>query len=156
VAEGELTAGSLLQVFGGVKGLLDSSIPSTVFVVAYFVSDLNTSIIAAVIAGLLVVALRKSRGESVQQAFSGFFGLLVSVLIVRSTGTGKTFFLPGILITAGSGVAFAVSLLVKRPVIAVALAAIDPRYAVWKERRSRPPSRCRSVTTPATTWSSWS
>ncbi len=132
-APGELTAGSLLQVFGGVKGLLDSSIPSTVFVVAYFIADLNTSITAAVIAGLLVVALRKSRGESVQQAFSGFFGLVVSVLIVRSTGTGKTFFLPGILITAGSGLAFGISLLLKQPVIAVALSAVDPRYAVWKE-----------------------
>ena len=130
--QGELSAASLLSVFGGVKGLIDSSIPSTVFVVAYFLADLNTSIVAAVVAGVLVVALRKVRGESLQQAFSGFFGLVVSVLIVRSTGTGKTFFLPGILITLGSGLAFALSLLAKRPVIALVLAALDPRYAVWK------------------------
>ncbi|MCU1593066.1 MAG: hypothetical protein JWO12_458 [Frankiales bacterium] len=131
--QGELSTASLLAVFGGVKGLIDSSIPSTVFVIAYFLADLNTSIVAAVVAGLLVVGLRASRGEPVQQAFSGFFGLLVSVLIVRSTGTGKTFFLPGILITTGSGLAFLVSLLVRRPAIALVLSAIDPRYAVWKE-----------------------
>ena len=129
----ELSAGSLLAVFGGVKGLLDSSIPSTVFVVAYLFSPRNTAIIAAVVAGLLVVALRRLRGESLQQAFSGFFGLVLAVVIVRSTGTGKAFFLPGILITAGSGVAFSLSLLLRRPAIALALSALDPRYAVWKE-----------------------
>ena len=129
----ELSTGTLLEVFGGVKGLLDSSIPVTVFVVARFFTDLNGAIVAAVVSGLLVVALRKARGESLQQAFSGFFGLLLAVLIARSTGTGKGIFLPGIVITALSGVAFAVSLLVGRPAIALGLAALDPRYAVWRE-----------------------
>lgn len=129
----ELSAGTLLEVFGGVKGLIDSSVPVTVFVVARFFVDLNASIVAAVGSGVLVVVLRKVRGESLQQAFSGFFGLVLAVVIVRSTGTGKGIFLPGILITAGSGVAFGVSLLVGRPAIALALAAVDPRYAVWRE-----------------------
>lgn len=129
----ELSTGTLLSVFGGVKGLLDSSIPATVFIVARIFADLNTAVTAAVISGLLIVAWRKARGESLQQAFSGFFGLLLAVLIVRSTGTGKGFFLPGIVITALSGVAFTVSLLVGRPAIALGLAALDPRYAVWRE-----------------------
>ncbi len=129
----ELSAGSFLEIFGGTRGLIDSSLPATVFVVARFFADLNTSITAAVVTGLLVVGLRKSRGQSTQQAFSGFFGLLIAVLIVRSTGSGKGIFLPGILITAGSGLAFLISLLVKRPAVALALAAVDPRYAVWKE-----------------------
>jgi hypothetical protein len=129
----ELSAGMLLTVFGGAKGLFDSSVPATVFVVARFVAPLNAAIAAAVVAGLLVVALRKARGESLQQAFSGFFGLVLAVLIARSTGTGKGFFLPGILITAFSGLAFTISLLVRQPVVALGLVAIDPRYAVWKE-----------------------
>ncbi|MCW2598637.1 MAG: hypothetical protein JWM02_466 [Frankiales bacterium] len=129
----DLTAGTLLGLFGGVKGLIDSSVPATVFVVARLFADLNASVVAAVVAGLLVVAVRKARGESLQQAFSGFFGLVLAVVIVRSTGTGKGFFLPGILITAASGVAFLVSLVVGRPAVALGLAAFDPRYAVWRE-----------------------
>lgn len=127
----ELSAGTVLEVFGGTKGLLDSSLPATVFVVVRLFSSLNAAIGAAVGVGLLVVALRRVRGESLQQALSGFVGLLVAVLISRSTGTGKGFFLPGILITAGSGVLFAGSLLARRPAVALALAAFDPRYAVW-------------------------
>jgi hypothetical protein len=128
-----LSTQSLLAVFGGWKGLIDSSVPATVFVLARFLTSLNGAIVAAVVAGLLVVALRSVRGEPLQQAFSGFFGLVLAVVIARSTGSGKGFFLPGILITAGSGLAFLVSLLVGRPAIALALAAIDPRYKVWRE-----------------------
>ena len=124
---------SLLDVFGGVRGLIDSSIPVTVFVVVNFFASLNVSIAAAVVSGLAVVALRKSRGQSLQQAFSGFFGLVLAVVIVRSTGSGKGIFLPGIFITAGSGVAFLVSLLVRRPAVALGLAAVDPKYSQWKE-----------------------
>jgi len=130
--EKELTTGTLLEVFGGWKGLFDGSLPATVFVVVRFFASLNVAIGAAVVAGLLVVALRRVQGESVQQAFSGFFGLLIAVLVVRGTGTGKGIFLPGILITAGSGVAFGLSLLLGRPAIALGLAAADPRYAAWK------------------------
>ena len=129
----DLSAATFLEVFGGVRGLIDSSIPVTVFVIAHFFASLNVSIAAAVGSGLVVVALRKSRGQSTQQAFSGFFGLVLAVVIVRSTGSGKGIFLPGIFITAGSGLAFLVSLLIGRPAVALALGAVDPKYAVWKQ-----------------------
>jgi hypothetical protein len=128
----ELSTGTLLEQFGGWKGMLDSSIPATLFVIVRFFASLNVSIAVAVAAGLLVVGLRRVQGETLQHAFSGFFGLLVAVIVVRSTGTGKGIFLPGILITAGSGLAFGVSLVIGKPAVAVGLAAADPKYAVWK------------------------
>jgi hypothetical protein len=146
--DGELTTGSLLQGFGGWKGLVDSSVPATVFVFARFVVSLDTAIVAAVGSGLLVVALRRWQGETLQHAASGFFGLLLAVLIVRSTGSGKGIFLPGILITAGSGVAFGLSLLLRRPAIALGLAAADARYAAW---RSHEPLR-RACTIATAVW----
>lgn len=128
----ELTTGSVLEVFGGWRGLFDGSLPATVFVFSRFFISINAAIVAAIVAGLLVVAVRRVQGESLQQAFGGFVGLLVAVLIVRSTGTGKGIFLPGIFITTGSGVGFGLTLLLRRPAVALALAAADPRYAVWK------------------------
>lgn len=127
----ELSTAALLEVFGGKKGLFDSSVPIAVFVLCRFFLDLNGAIAAAVASGLLIVGVRRSRGESLQQAFGGFFGLLIAVLIARSTGSGKGIFWPGIAITAFSGLAFLISLLVKKPVVALGLTAIDPRYKVW-------------------------
>lgn len=129
----QLSASTFVEVFGGVRGLFDSSLPAAVFVLVRLFAPLNTAIVAAVVSGLLVVVLRRSRGQSFQQAASGFFALVLAVVISRSTGTGKGFFLPGILITAGSGLVFLVSLLLRRPAVAVALAAFDPRYAPWRE-----------------------
>jgi hypothetical protein len=129
----QLSASTFVEVFGGVRGLFDSSLPAAVFVLVRLFAPLNTAIVAAVVSGLLVVVLRRSRGQSLQQAASGFFALVLAVVISRSTGTGKGFFLPGILITAGSGLVFLVSLLLRRPAVAVALAAFDPRYAPWRE-----------------------
>ena len=131
-AHKELSTTALLEVFGGVKGLLDSSVPTVIFMAAYFFgAQLNWAIGAAVAAGCLIVAVRRLRGESLQQAFSGFFGLLIAVLIARATGSGRGIFWPGIVVTAFTGLAFLVSLLVKRPAVAMALVAIDPRYKVW-------------------------
>lgn len=143
----ELTTDTLLSTFGGWKGILDGSVPATVFVLARFFVDLQASIVAAVVAGVLVVVLRRVQGESLQQAFSGFFGLLVAVLFVRSTGSGKGIFLPGIFITAGSGVLFGLSLLVRQPAIALGLSAADPRYAAW--RTHEPLRRAFTVATAA-------
>jgi hypothetical protein len=130
--ERELTTGTLLEAFGGWKGMFDGAVPATVFVLTRFFASLNASIVAAVVAGLLVVLVRRLRGETLQHAFSGFFGLVIAVLIVRATGTGKGIFLPGIFITAGMGAAFGLSLLVGRPAVAMGLAAADPRYAAWR------------------------
>jgi hypothetical protein len=126
--------GSLLAQMGGLRGLLDSALPATVFVLANLVGDgdLTLPIVLSLIAGLLVVAIRRGRGEPVQQAFSGFFGLAIAVLFARATGTGEGFFLPGIISTGLTGVAFLVSLLIGKPAVAYALTAYDPRYAAWK------------------------
>ena len=121
-----------LALMGGGKGIFDSSLPAVVFILVRFLSDLNTGVIAAVAAGLVVVGYRRLRGESLQYCLSGFLGLLVAVAVTKATGTGKGFFLPGIVLTGVSGLAFALSNLVKQPAVALALVAIDAKYEVWK------------------------
>jgi hypothetical protein len=130
--EHDLSVKHFVQLFGGWKGLIDSGVPAVVFIVVRLFQELNVAIVAAVAAGLLIVGLRRARGESLQYAYSGFAGLLVAVLISRATGTGKGFFLPGIVLTGLSGVGFAVSNLVGHPAIAMALVTIDEKYAQWK------------------------
>jgi hypothetical protein len=117
---------------GGGKGVFDSSVPAIVFIVVRLLSDLNTGVIAAVAAGLAVVAWRRLRGESLHYCLSGFFGLLIAVAISKVTGTGKGFFLPGIVITGVSGLGFGLSVLLGQPAVALALVAIDAKYEAWK------------------------
>ena len=127
------------QAIGGGRGLFDSAVPATVFVLVRLATgELTPALVAALAVGGAIVALRLVRGEPLQQALSGFFGLAIAVAFARYTGTGEGFFLPGILITGGMGLAFLLSLGLGQPAVAVALAAYDERYARWREH---PPLR---------------
>ena len=142
----EVTTSAFVDAFGGVRGLVDSALPATVFVLVRLVTEsLTTALYAAVGVGVGVLLLRTLRGQSVQQAFSGFLGLAVAVVFARATGTGEGFFLPGILTTALTGVGFVLSLLLGAPAVGLALAAFDPSYAAW---RTHPPllRACRLAT----------
>ena len=130
----EVSATTFVDALGGGRGLFDSAVPATVFVLARLVSgSLGVAIAVAVAAGLLIIGLRWRRGEPLQQAASGFFGLAIAVLIAWITGSGEGFFLPGIVITAGMGVGFVVSLFAGRPAVGAALAAYDEKYAGWRD-----------------------
>ena len=125
---------ALMEAMGGTRGVIDSAVPATVFVLARLVTgSLTTAVVVSLLSGLVLLGLRLLRGEPLQQVGSGFFGLVLAVLVARATGTGKGFFLPGILTTAGTGVAFVVSLALRRPAVGLALAAYDQGYAGWAE-----------------------
>ncbi len=127
-------ATTFVQAFGGVRGLLDSAVPGVAFVLVRLVTEsLNTALVVALALGVGLLVLRRLRGEPLQQVGSGFFGLLIAVLVARATGTGKGFFLPGIITTALTGVGFVVSLVVRRPAVGLALAAYDAKYAGYRE-----------------------
>ena len=131
---GEVPASAFVDAIGGGRGLLESALPATVFVLVRLVTErLGVAIAVALATGVVLLGLRLRRGESVQQVGSGLFGLVLAVLVARVTGRGEGFFLPGILTTAGTGVLFVASLLARRPAVGIALAAYDPRYAGWAE-----------------------
>ena len=130
----ELAPTAMMEALGGVRGLVDSALPATVFVLARLVTgSLTTATVVALVSGLVLAGVRRQRGESLQQVGSGFFGLVIAVLVARATGTGEGFFLPGIITTALSGVAFLASLVLRRPAVGLALAAYDATYAGWRE-----------------------
>jgi hypothetical protein len=130
----EVGTGTFVEAMGGVRGLVDSALPATAFVLTRVITDsLNTSIVVALAVGLGLLGLRTRRGEPLTQVWSGFFGLVVAVLFARATGTGEGFFLPGIITTGLTGVGFLVSMLVGRPAVGLVLAAFDEKYAGWRQ-----------------------
>ncbi len=127
-------AATFIEQFGGIRGLIDGSLPGFVFVlVRIATSSLNIALIAALALGAGLLVLRRLRGEPLQQVGAGFVGVLLAVLVARVTGSGEGYFLPGIITTALTGVGFVVSLVVHRPAVGLALAAYDRKYAGYRE-----------------------
>ena len=131
----------MIEALGGKRGLVDSGLPAVVFVLVNSVVDafvsrevaLNSAIAASVATGLVIVALRLVRKETLQQAISGFLGLAVAVFFARRAGEARAFFLPGIFINVGYGVVFLGSALLGRPVVGYLYAAVDGMAGTWRE-----------------------
>ena len=131
----------MIEALGGKRGLVDSGLPAVVFVLVNSVVDafasrevaLNSAIAASVATGLVIVALRLVRKETLQQAISGFLGLAVAVFFARRAGEARAFFLPGIFINIGYGVVFLGSAVLGRPVVGYLYAAVDGMAGTWRE-----------------------
>lgn len=102
---------------GGVRGLVESSVPVAVFVVANIVWALRPALILSVVVALGIAGYRLSRREPIRHALNGLFGIALGAIFASATGKAKDFHLPTILYTLGYSVALLGSVVVRRPLV---------------------------------------
>jgi hypothetical protein len=113
----------MAEQLGGVRGLIESSIPITLFVIVNFLGDhfnwwpLRTSLIIAVGVAVLMAVYRLTRREPVRHAINGVFGVALGAFIALRSNDARDFYLPGILLSAGYVVAMIASVVARRPLV---------------------------------------
>ncbi|MBC7375002.1 MAG: DUF3159 domain-containing protein [Frankiales bacterium] len=130
----------MVEALGGKRGLIDSGLPAVIFVLVNSIVQafgersvaLNAAIAASVGTGLVIIALRLVRKETLQQAISGFIGLAIAVFFARRAGEARAFFLPGIFINIGYGAVFLGSAIIGRPIVGAIYAAVDGLDKSWR------------------------
>ncbi|QUR67087.1 DUF3159 domain-containing protein [Mycobacterium spongiae] len=127
-----ISAERVLAQAGGVSGLVYSSLPVVAFVIASSVAGLVAAIAVAVGTAALVLLWRLARRESAQPAVSGFFGVAVCALIAYLVGQSKGYFLLGIWMSLLWGVVFAVSVLIRRPLVGYLWSWASRRDLSWR------------------------
>lgn len=127
----------LERAIGGWRGVIDSGVPTAIFVVAYVVTDSNlrVSLISAIVAGGLVAIWRLVRREPLTQIAAGFVGLLFSAWFASRTQNASDVYLPGMLTNLGYGTAFLVSILVRWPLIGIAMGILTGDGTSWRRDR---------------------
>ncbi len=97
----------MAEQLGGVRGLVESSIPITLFVIVNFLGDhfnwwpLRTSLIIAVGVAVVMAVYRLTRREPIRHAINGVFGVALGAFIALRSNDARDFYLPGILLSAG-------------------------------------------------------
>ncbi len=124
----------LANAIGGWRGIIDSSVPSLVFLIVYLTTQnkLTLAIWAAVIAGAIIAVWRLIRRQSIQQVLAGFFGVAISAFVASKTGSAVNFFLPGLLINVAYGLVLAISVLVRWPLIGFMVGAATGDPTGWR------------------------
>jgi hypothetical protein len=127
---------ALATAIGGVRGMIDSSVPALVFVIANAIGGLREAVFAAIAVGVVIFLLRLVRREPVTQAFYGFLAVAVAAYLAHRTGKAQAFFLPGIALNAIYGMVGLVSMIVGHPLAGYVIAALDARYEHWRTDRA--------------------
>ena len=135
MADSRTGAHALLEQMGGTSGLIYSSLPVVVFVPVSTTLGLMPAIGAALGVAALILPWRLVRHDSVQPAISGFIGVGISALIAYVLGESKGYFLLGIwssLLYAGI---FALSVLIRRPVVGYIWGWVNGHDRGWRRVR---------------------
>src|SRR2546421_4071725 len=127
----------LASQLGGVRGVIESGIPVLVFVVAKLLLPLTPALIVAVGSAVAIAVWRLARRQSVRHAVNGLVGIGIGAFLAWKTGSAKAFYLPGILISFGYGLALLVSVLVRRPLVGWAWSVLVAKGST--EWRGEPP-----------------
>jgi hypothetical protein len=102
---------------GGVRGMIESGLPVMAFVLVNIVSSLTPAVIVAVAMALAIAGFRLTRKQSVRHAMNGLFGIAIGAFVAFRTGRSEDFYVPGILLSLGYGIAMVISVVVRRPLV---------------------------------------
>ncbi|MGO4753583.1 DUF3159 domain-containing protein, partial [Streptomyces sp. 2MCAF27] len=135
---------ALLEAFGGVRGMVDTTVPGLVFVLLYTIKrDIHLAALASLGLTVLLAVARLIRKETLKHAFSGVFGVAFGAIFAMMSGDAKNFYLPGMLYTLGLAVAYVLSAIFRYPLIGVLLGPMLKENLSW---RTRNPGRFRAYT----------
>lgn len=110
-------AEQMADQLGGWRGLVESSIPVVVFVIANLLGELRPAVIASVAVALLIAGLRLVQRRPVRHAVNGLVGIGIGAAIAWRTGDERDFYLPGILYGIGYGLALLLSAAIRQPLV---------------------------------------
>ncbi|MGA5703726.1 DUF3159 domain-containing protein [Peterkaempfera bronchialis] len=143
-------ADSVMKAFGGVRGMIDMTLPGLVFIVTF---NLTHQVSAAAWAALglsgVFAVVRLLRRETVQHAFSGVFGVAIGAYIAMKSGKAEDFYLPGLLYSVAYCTGLALSALVRWPLIGVMLGPITGELFTWRKQN---PGRLAAYTRATWVW----
>ncbi|MEU9131046.1 DUF3159 domain-containing protein [Kitasatospora sp. NPDC048540] len=143
-------ADTVMKAFGGVRGMIDMTLPGLVFILTF---NITHQVAAAAWAALglsaLFVVVRLARRETIQHAFSGVFGVAIGAWIAMKTGKAEDFYLPGLLYNVGYCLVLAVSALVRWPLVGLMLGPVTGEMFTWRKQN---PGRLAAYTKATWAW----
>lgn len=113
---------------GGMRGLIESSVPVLAFVLLNWIVGLDAvglaertglyiAIAGAVGTAVLIAIYRLARREPVRHAVNGVIGIALGAYLAARSGHAKDFYLPGILLTLAQAAVLLLSTAFRKPII---------------------------------------
>lgn len=129
---------SILASVGGVFGILESVVPTIVFVVVYSTTfNLISAVASAGALALVFISIQLVRKKPIVQAIAGAIGVAIAALLpLREGGKPADYFLTGFLWNAVYILGLTLSLIVRWPLVGVLVGAINGMGAAWRKQKN--------------------
>jgi Protein of unknown function (DUF3159) len=137
------------KAIGGWRGLIDSALPSMLFILIFvYQKNLNNALVASLAIGGVLLVIRLFERKSLTQIFSGFIGLSISVFLTWRTKDASNFFLTGIVTNGIYGFFLLISVLIRKPLIGYLVGSLVGDTSGWLKH----PLLVRAYTTVTWLW----
>lgn len=145
-----LTEAALFEAFGGVRGLVETTVPGLVFILMFTINkDLQTAAVSALVLAAALGLARLLRRDTLKHAFGGVFGVGFGVVFAMFTGNAKDFYLPGLLYGLGLALAYLITAAAGVPLLGLLLGPVFKENLSW---RTRNPGRKRAYVKASYAW----
>ncbi len=129
---------TVINALGGKKGLIDSGLPSIVFLVVFNIKhDLKSSIWAALTLSIILGIIRLAKKDTIQHSISGILGVLICAYFANRTGNASDFYIPKLLTNLAYGTAYLVANLVGWPLLGIVLGPLLGENFEWRHDPAR-------------------
>ena len=126
----EVIRARLSAALGGIRGSVETALPTVAFVAAWvWRHDVRTAVAASAVVALVLLVSRLVARQTPRYVLSAVAATAVAAFFALRSGRAEDAFLPGILASAVWGAAALVSVLARWPVVGFLVAAGDPRLA---------------------------
>jgi len=124
----------VIGALGGTKGLIDSGLPSVLFLIVFNVgNDLKSALIGAVCISVLLAIIRLAKKDTIQHAVSGLFGVLLCAYFANKSGNPSDFYIPKLLTNLAYGTAYLVANLAGWPILGVIIGPLLGENFLWRK-----------------------
>nr|WP_234587927.1 DUF3159 domain-containing protein [Micromonospora sp. MH99] len=124
----------MADLLGGRRGAVDATLPPVAFALGWLIGgeSLWAGVGAALAVGVVVAGVRLRRGDRPRSVLIGLLAVCVAALIAVRTGRAENFFLIQLLSNAASALAWAVSIVVRWPLLGVLVGAALGQRTRWR------------------------
>ncbi|MFC3989710.1 DUF3159 domain-containing protein [Actinoplanes siamensis] len=140
---------SLSELLNGRRAAIDASWPAVGFLAGWLLfHSVGAGTAGALICALGVVGWRLRRGDKPRAVLIGLLGVCVAALIALRTGKAENFFLLQLLSNGASVLVWAISIVIRRPLLGLIVGAVLGQRTRWR----RDPDLLRAYSRASWVW----
>ena len=128
----------VVTALGGKKGIIDSTIPSLIFLLTYNIThNLKACLYISIATAALLMIWRLIKRDTLTHSISGFIGIAFCGWFAWKTGEAKDYYAPSLWKNSAFALVYLISILIKWPLIGVLLGPILGENLNWRKNPAR-------------------